>query len=219
MDTTQQNENSSDELDVTKFANGAFDLKTLIGTPLGRLHLLVMRGAEKRACNNVSMMSEKHCISSSIIYSNLNVATFFINKGDHLRTQERNMMCLLTEAVADTEWLIEETYPDLLSFQKRLLEETRINDLVLLAETLKKDNLEYAQINPYELPERLERTHKGWPPKDPKGSGIFSPLSGKTVITKALATRKKENIDELPCEEELWRHEIVPSENAAKKAE
>ena len=217
MNTQQDKENYA-ELDVNQFANGTFPWKALIATPCGRKHLLRMRTAEKFASNNIAnaINSNPHCILSSLVYSNLLQVIYVINKTSHMR-KENEPILVLTEAIAEIEWLFKEKCHGMLSREKRLFEETRINDLILLTEILKNDNADDLRASVYELPERLEHTHKGWPPED---NEVFSPISGYTVIQKALKVRKERNIDALDSViQEKWTHEILPSENAAKKTE
>ncbi len=199
------------EFDATKFAKGEFPWSLLITTPLGREHLLLTRIAEKLAfCCVYNLNSDMCYIASSLVYGNRGPVGVFINKTNSMRIGGGLSMHILTEAIADIEWVVEEHCHEMLSSNKRLYEETRINDLILLAEILKNDNANDEQrIQPYELPERLEYTHKRWPPEDNK---IFSSLSGYTVIKKALEVRRA-RADALYSAEtkEIWSHSILSS--------
>ena len=208
------------DFDVTKFSDGEFPWNVLITTPHGRAHLLAMRTAEKYACCCVNdLHGGMHYIASSLVYNGPNSRGVFTNKMDPMRVREVGMIYILTEAISDIEWVVENYFHKMLSKDKRLWESTRRNDLILLAEILKNDNTsDVKDIQLDELLERLEHTHEGWPSED---SEKLSPLSGYAVIKNALEIRKAQPADTLYDNEisEEWTHEILPSENSADDTE
>ncbi len=220
MDTAQQNEEAATQdeekytdFDVTQFADGLFLWNVLITTPHGRAHLLEMRTAEKCACGCVNdLHGGMHYIASSLVYSCSDFRGMFTNKMDLIRVREKGMIYILTEAISDTEWVIENYGYKMLSKDKRLWEATRRNDLILLAEIVKNDNTsDVKDVQFDELLELLERTHERWTEKN-------STLSGYAVIERAIEIRRAQPVDALYDNEttEEWTHEILPRENAVE---
>ncbi len=214
-----QDEEKCADFDATRFVDGEFPWNVLITTPHGRAHLLAMRAAEKYAyCCLNEVHAGLHYIASSRIYNHPNSRGVVTNKMDPMRVREVGMIYILTEAISDIEWVIESYFHKMLSKDKRLWESTRRNDLILLAEILKNDNtcdVKNIQLN--ELLERLEHTHERWPLE---GSEILSPLSGYTVIKRALEIRKAKSADTDTLYDnetsEEWMHKILPFEDSAE---